>query len=438
MFFSNSKLKARVVELEKELSSFHETEADLREEMIFFSLDSNGIILEANELFLTACGYEKSELIGRNIKEIIVKKSLAKEHCQKMLSSISEKDHWHGALQLVTKSGEEAWFRSIVQPNTRGENDSVTLAVYSTELTRTISQAKETQDMLAALNRSSAVIEFSLDGIILAANDNFLKGMGYSKKQIVGQHHRMFCETQEAESQEYKKFWQRLRSGEFVSDRFKRIDSHGNTVWLEASYNPIHDESGDLYKVVKFATVITEQMNREFAISETSEIAYGVSKKSVSDALTGKQVIESTIKTMNELSGQMSTAGQGIFELNTQSTKVSELVESIRGIADQTNLLALNAAIEAARAGEQGRGFAVVADEVRQLASRTSSATEEIIKVVGDNKKLTEQAVSLIEGSMEKAQVALKLSNDAGDVMNDIEMGANQVVDAVSQFNNKL
>lgn len=72
MFFSNSKLKARVVELEKELSSFHETEADLREEMIFFSLDSNGIILEANELFLTACGYEKSELIGRNIKEIIV------------------------------------------------------------------------------------------------------------------------------------------------------------------------------------------------------------------------------------------------------------------------------------------------------------------------------------------------------------------------------
>ena len=113
-------------------------------------------------------------------------------------------------------------------------------------------------------------------------------------------------------------------------------------------------------------------------------------------------------------------------------------MESIRGIADQTNLLALNAAIEAARAGEQGRGFAVVADEVRQLASRTSSATEEIIKVVGDNKNLTEKAVSLIEHSMEKVHKALDLSAEAGHVMTDIQTGARQVVDAVSQFNNKL
>ncbi|MGP3372582.1 methyl-accepting chemotaxis protein [Escherichia coli] len=117
---------------------------------------------------------------------------------------------------------------------------------------------------------------------------------------------------------------------------------------------------------------------------------------------------------------------------------VANLVESIRGIADQTNLLALNAAIEAARAGEQGRGFAVVADEVRQLASRTSTATEEIIDVVGDNKKLTEQAVALIEQSMQKAQQALDYSTEAGQAMNNIQTGAKQVVDAVSQFNDNL
>jgi methyl-accepting chemotaxis protein len=437
MLFGNNKLLTRITELEEELASFQETQADLRQEMLYFSTSPEGKIVEVNELFLASCRYAKTEIIGKHLQDLIHKKSLEKEHCKSMLLAISEKKHWHGALQIEDKNGKEVWYRATIQPKKMSKS-SIVLEIYAAELTKTITQSKEIEDMLAALHRSSAVIEFTLDGIILNANDNFLKGMGYSKSQIVGQHHRMFCDPKEAESQSYKDFWQQLKSGKFVSQRFKRFDSRGNVVWLEASYNPVHDDSGKLYKVIKLATVITEQMNREFAISETSEIAFEISKKTDASAVSGKQVIESTIKTMNELSHQMGTAGQGIFELNTQSMKVSELVESIRGIADQTNLLALNAAIEAARAGEQGRGFAVVADEVRQLASRTSSATEEIIKVVSDNKKLTEQAVSMIEESMEKAKTALKLSNDAGDVMNDIQVGAKQVVDAVSQFNNKL
>ena len=438
MLFGNNKLLTRITELEKELVSFQETQADLRQEMLYFAMTSDGKIVDANSLFITSCGFEKAELTGKNIQDFILGKSLDKDHCQKMLAAISGKKHWHGALQLETKKGQEAWYRSIIQPKKQVEDGRVLLEVYSAELTRTISQSKEVEDMLAALNRSSAVIEFTLDGIILNANENFLKSMGYSKSQIIGKHHKMFCDSKEVESSKYQDFWRQLRSGKFVSERFKRFDSHGNAVWLEASYNPIHDESGELYKVVKFATVITEQMNREFAISETSEIAYDISKKSDADAITGKKVIESTIQTMDELSVQMGNASQGIIELNTQSLKVAALVESIRGIADQTNLLALNAAIEAARAGEQGRGFAVVADEVRQLASRTSTATEEIIKVVGENKHLTEKAVSLIEQSMEKAHKALDLSTEAGHVMNDIQIGARQVVDAVSQFNNKL
>ncbi|NVK72811.1 MAG: PAS domain-containing methyl-accepting chemotaxis protein [Oceanospirillaceae bacterium] len=437
MLFGNNKLLSRITELEKELASFKETQADLRQEMLYFSMTPEGKILEANTLFIKSVGFELTELVGTNIKDLILGKSLEKDHCKKMLSAIENKKHWHGALQVEEKHGKEVWYRATIQPKKLSDG-SVQLEVYAAELTRTISQSREVEDMLAALNRSSAVIEFNLDGIILKANDNFLKEMGYSRDQIIGKHHSMFCDAQETESEEYQQFWQRLRAGEFVSDRFKRIDSRGQDVWLEASYNPINDESGQLYKVVKFATVITEQMNREFAISETSKVAYDVSKKSDQDAIHGKEVIDSTIQTMNELSAQMSEASKGIFELNTQSMTVANLVESIRGIADQTNLLALNAAIEAARAGEQGRGFAVVADEVRQLASRTSTATEEIINVVGDNKKLTEQAVALIEQSMQKAQQALDYSTEAGQAMNNIQTGAKQVVDAVSQFNDNL
>jgi len=134
----------------------------------------------------------------------------------------------------------------------------------------------------------------------------------------------------------------------------------------------------------------------------------------------------------------MAKATVGITELSEQSLKVAELVSNVRGIADQTNLLALNAAIEAARAGEQGRGFAVVADEVRQLASRTTVATGDIIKVVEDNKLLTQNAVKLIEESMAKVQVANELSEEAGAVMNDIHLGARQVLEAISQLNSRL
>ena len=148
-------------------------------------------------------------------------------------------------------------------------------------------------------------------------------------------------------------------------------------------------------------------------------------------------MLDSTVKAMNELTKQMGNASEGIKDLDEQSQKVADLVKSISGIADQTNLLALNAAIEAARAGDQGRGFAVVADEVRQLASRTSSATEEIVNVVVENRKLTENAVQLIEAGQEKAREALEYSTQSGKAMSEIQSGANEVVNAIGQFNKR-
>ncbi len=308
----------------------------------------------------------------------------------------------------------------------------------ASELTRTIERSRAQEDMMKAIHRSMAVIEFSLDGIVLTANNNFLSSVGYKLDEIVGQHHRMFCFSEDVETSEYQEFWRKLGSGQFVSGQFKRVDSYGQELWLEASYNPIHDENGKLYKVVKFASVITEQIQKERNAREAANMASSISEETKSQTEHGHQVIESTVNNMEKLSGLMTQANSSIQALNAHSQKISELVKSISGIADQTNLLALNAAIEAARAGEQGRGFAVVADEVRQLAARTNTTTEQIVAMVSENVERTESAVSLISQCENQANTSLKLSKEAGSVIEDIQSGADKVMSMIGDLNRKM
>ena len=189
---------------------------------------------------------------------------------------------------------------------------------------------------------------------------------------------------------------------------------------------------------MKFATVITEQVNREIAISQAAEIAYSTSTQTDKKAEQGAEVIKDTVAVMTELAINMEQAASEISALDQQSQQIASIVQSISSIAEQTNLLALNAAIEAARAGEQGRGFAVVADEVRLLASRTSKATEEIVEVVQRNQSQTQNTVDVIEKGKEKAEQGLALSKESGHVMTEIQNGAQEVVNAIGQFTSEL
>ncbi|WP_371262523.1 methyl-accepting chemotaxis protein [Pseudomonas sp. NBRC 111119] len=141
---------------------------------------------------------------------------------------------------------------------------------------------------------------------------------------------------------------------------------------------------------------------------------------------------------MRGLEASMQQAAEGIQALDTQSRVIGSIIKTISDIAGQTNLLALNAAIEAARAGEQGRGFAVVADEVRQLASRTSTATEEIARVVQQNEQLAQAAVAIIDTSKRQAEEGMALADQTGNVIIEIQDGAKRVVDIVGQFSSRL
>ena len=434
----NSKLKQEIRKLREDLMSVEQVKSSLDSEMLVLQLDPQGRIEMVNGNFESEMLYRSDQLLGRNIEDIVPAHVKSLDFYQRMKSAISRGEHLNGAFRLLRGNGQEAWLRSILQPVKNSEGRIKYFTLHSSDLTRTIETSREHESLIKALMRSTAVIEFALDGTILTANERFLASVGYRLEQICGKHHRMFCEPEEANSAGYQAFWDKLRRGEYVAERFKRIDAHGRVVWLEASYNPLFDAHDVLYKVVKFATVITDQVNQEQAVAEAADVAYNTSLGTDVSAQKATDVVTQTVSVMRGLEASMQEAAEGIQALDTQSRVIGSIIKTISDIAGQTNLLALNAAIEAARAGEQGRGFAVVADEVRQLASRTSTATEEIARVVKQNEQLAQAAVEIIDTSKRQAEQGLALADETGNVIVEIQDGAKRVVDVVGQFSSRL
>lgn len=434
----NNKLKQEIRQLREDLMSMEQVKSSLNSEMLVLQLDPQGRIEMVNGNFESEMLYRAEQLLGRNIEDIVPAHVKTLDFYQRMKSAISRGEHLNGAFRLLRGNGQEAWLRSILQPVKNSEGRIKYFTLHSSDLTRTIETSREHESLIKALMRSTAVIEFELDGTILTANDRFLATVGYRLEQIRGKHHRIFCEPEEANSAGYQAFWDKLRRGEYVAERFKRIDAHGRVIWLEASYNPIFDAHDVLYKVVKFATVITDQVNQEQAVAEAADVAYSTSLGTDVSARKATEVVTQTVSVMRGLEASMQEAAEGIQALDTQSRVIGSIIKTISDIAGKTNLLALNAAIEAARAGEQGRGFAVVADEVRQLASRTSTATEEIARVVQQNEQLAQAAVSIIDTSKRQAEQGLALADETGSVIVEIQDGAKRVVDVVGQFSSRL
>jgi methyl-accepting chemotaxis protein len=424
----NKRLKQELSALREELSSLQQVKESLESEMLVLTLDTDGRVQSVNQNFLSEMYYKSNELIGQHINDIAPDHVKNDEFQRRFNNALTRGEHFAGTVRLLRGTGQEAWLRSILQPVRWADGRIRHFSIFSSDLTRTIETSREHENLIGALVRSTAVIEFDLNGNVLTANDRFLSGMGYSLAQIKGKHHRTFCLPEEYNSAEYQNFWRRLNAGEYVAERFKRIDSHGRTVWLEASYNP----------VVKFATVITDQVNQEQAVADAANIAYSTSQHTDQSAQRGTAVVTQAVEVMRDLAKHMQTAGDGIEALNEQSLVIGTIVKNNSGIAEQTNLLALNAAIEAARAGEQGRGFAVVADGVRQLASRTSQATDEIVLVVRQNQDMARNAVALMTDGKLQAEQGLALAAEAGTVIVEIQDGAQKVVNAVGQFANQL
>jgi methyl-accepting chemotaxis protein len=435
MFFNRH--KAVVDDLQRTLTEQAGLLDAINRSMAVIEFDLDGVVLRANENFLKTMGYTAEQAIGQPHRRFCTPEFGRSAQYTDLWSRLKNGQFQSGTFERVDGKGQPIWLEASYNPIKDASGRVVKVVKYAMDVTAKVQQESEANAKLQAIDRAMAVIEFNLDGSILTANQNFLTRMGYTLAELKGKHHRLFCTPALVNSSAYEDFWRRLNQGELFQGQFERVDKRGQTVWLEANYNPVYDAAGRLCKVVKFASDVTARVEQHEQDARSASAAYHISVATRKVAEQGTQVIQQAASEMRDIAEDIAESSTLIAQLGERSEQITAIVNTIRAIADQTNLLALNAAIEAARAGEQGRGFAVVADEVRQLAARTSGSTAEISSMIGLIQNETRQAIKSMEGTRGRAAEGVELANQAGTVILQIRDGASEAVDAVSMFANE-
>jgi methyl-accepting chemotaxis protein len=434
MFIRTRKHQDVLHETQGALASLEAERAAFHQSMAIVEFTPSGEILGANALFLNMTGYVLDDILGKHHRVFCAPEYADSREYAALWQTLAQGEGSEQQHLQLARDGLGSWVQASYIP-VRDQRARVERVIQvSRDINDRVLRAQAESSFMQAIDRSMAVIEFDLGGHVINANVNFQKVMGYGLEEVRGQHHRIFCEPGEVQGEAYRDFWARLNRGEYKSGLFQRVDRHGNTVWLQATYNPLYDAQGHLYGVVKFATDSTREVEQRQTESKAAQLAFETSRQTDEHTQLGTAVVQQTVTVVQSIADELQQVATGISALSAQSEEIGSIVDAIRGIAEQTNLLALNAAIEAARAGEQGRGFAVVADEVRNLARRTSQATVAITEVVGKNRDLARQAVNSMQSSTAKAEQGVKLANQAGTVILDIHRGAKQVVEVMGEF----
>ena len=347
--------------------------------VIEFNLD--GTIVTANENFLKTLGYTLGEIQGKHHSMFVEQAEKDSAAYREFWAALNRGQYQAAEYKRLGKGGKEVWILASYNP-VLGENGKPFGAVkFATDVTAQKLKNADLGGQIDAIGKSQAVIEFKLDGTIIHANANFLGALGYTLGEITGKHHSIFVDRSERESAAYRDFWAALNRGEFQAGEYKRIGKGGKDIWIQASYNPILDLNGKPFKVVKYASDVTQQvlvrMGNERVRGMMDSVAAGAEELNASVREISEAMVKSRETAMSAVE-RVASADSQARRLSDAAQAMSGILELIGSITGQINLLALNATIESARAGEAGRGFAVVASEVKSLANQAKQATDKI------------------------------------------------------------
>lgn len=391
-----------------------------------------GIIKDASPPFLESMGYQLDDIKGKHHRIFCDEQEVSSTEYQQFWHSLAAGDSRQGRFCRVRANGEEVWLEATYVPIRNFRGHVTEILKVANDVTQRHQESQRQKAVLKALNDSMAVIEFTPQGEILEANKNFEAAMGYQQKDIIGQHHRMFCPPDFYRNN--PDFWERLAQGDFTKGRFERITKNGQSIWLEATYNPVKDEDGNVTEVVKFAADITQLVDKANATTGTIGSAQTSTSQIERTAKDSLDHLDEMVKGSEQAAQTLAQAQELVEALHKQSQSIHAITTSIAKIASQTNLLSINAAVEAARAGEQGRGFAVVANEVRQLAKGSSEAVAQISQVLKDNSNLVERTTEAMQQVIQQSKAGQSRVSEIDAIVNKILHDAQDVARSIEQL----
>ncbi len=286
--FGGAALKRRIAELESELK----VRTDIMNlTSIVSEADKTGDILSVNQKFLEVSKYPKNELIGFG-HNTTRHPDMPKEVFKQMWSTIGRGDIFRGVVKNRAKDGTPYYVDAVIAPILGENGKPMKYLGVRYDITEAEIERQNARGIINAIDQSFAYIEFDLNGHVLKANSNFLQAMGYQSDEIVGKHHRMFCEASLTGSSAYTQFWSDLKAGNPQNGQFKRLTKSGKSIYLQAVYAPVKDEMGRVFKIVKIATDVSAEVVANEMLRHAVEQAQMVTAAARAGDLTQRIALE--------------------------------------------------------------------------------------------------------------------------------------------------